>query len=57
MILKLNKIAIYQEGGQFLEHRDTAYAVNHKGTLLVELPSYQVNTLVAIWCYELSMQK
>lgn len=39
LLFKLNKIAIYQEGGHFLEHRDTAYAANHKATLLLALPS------------------
>lgn len=28
LTFKFNKIAIYEEGGHFLEHRDTAYAVN-----------------------------
>lgn len=36
---KFNKLAIYEEDGHFLKHRDTAYAANHKGTLLVNIPS------------------
>eukprot|EP01031_Cornospumella_fuschlensis_P024735 gene24735-29887_t len=34
---KVNKIAIYQKDGHFKPHRDTAYAPNHRGTLLIAL--------------------
>eukprot|EP01031_Cornospumella_fuschlensis_P039156 gene39156-47643_t len=36
---KVNKIAIYEKGGHFKVHRDTAYASNHRGTLLIALSS------------------
>eukprot|EP01031_Cornospumella_fuschlensis_P026529 gene26529-32060_t len=36
---KINKIAIYEKGGHFKVHRDTAYASNHRGTLLIALQS------------------
>lgn len=39
LTFKFNKLAIYEEGGRFLEHRDTAYTADHKGTLLVNIPS------------------
>lgn len=34
-----NKVAIYEEGGNFQAHRDTVYAPNHKRTLLIAMPS------------------
>eukprot|EP01031_Cornospumella_fuschlensis_P025891 gene25891-31267_t len=36
---KVNKIAIYEKGGHFKVHRDTVYASNHRGTLLIALQS------------------
>lgn len=37
--LQLCKLAVYQEGGHFVEHKDTAHAPNHQGTLLIEVKS------------------
>lgn len=37
--LKFCKLALYQQGGHFQEHKDTAHAPNHQGTLLVEVKS------------------
>lgn len=40
LTFKFNKLVIYEEeGGHFLEHCDTAYAANHKETLLISIPS------------------
>lgn len=36
---QFNKVAIYEEGEHFQAHRYTIYAPNHKGTLLIALPS------------------
>lgn len=37
--LQFTKLAMYEQGGHFLEHRDTPHAPNHQGTLLVMLHS------------------
>lgn len=37
--LKFHKLAIYEPGGHFQNHRDTATSHNHHGTLLIEVKS------------------
>lgn len=41
---RFNKIAIFEEGGHLLQHRDTVHSPDHKGTLLIQ------RTKVAILC-------